>query len=295
MGRGAGTQSHELAVRGFQGGGVTMEDFRVVAATMRSPVGKKPENLERMEFWVSQAAQSGAQAVCFPELNISGYGLRGEVGAWAEPIPGPSSDAVVEMARSHNLLILAGLVEEGIGGGFFISQFAVGPEGLLGVYRKIHLGPSEEETYQAGDQCAVFRYGQTTFGIELCFDGHFPELSTLLALQGAEVIFIPHASPRESSEQKQERWLRYLAARAYDNSVFVVACNQVGENESGLAFSGTGLILSPRGEVLAAGREGGEGTILADLKQDTLRGVRENPRGFFLRKRRPDIYRQLWR
>jgi predicted amidohydrolase len=262
---------------------------------MRSPVGKKAENLERMEFWVSRAARSGAQAVCFPELNISGYGLGKEIGACAEPVPGPSSDAAVKMARSHNLLVLAGLVEEGAGGGFFISQIAAGPEGLLGVYRKIHLGPYEEGAYQAGDHCPVFRYGQTAFGIELCFDGHFPELSTLLALQGAEVIFIPHASPRESSAQKQERWLRYLAARAYDNSVFVVACNQVGENEAGLVFSGTALILSPRGEVLAAGRGEGEGTILADLKRDTLRGVRESSRGFFLRKRRPDVYRGLGR
>lgn len=270
-----------------------MENLRVAAVTMRSSVGNKIENLERMESILGQAVREGAQAVCFPELNISGYSLRKKLDSLAEPIPGPSSEAVVKMARSHGVLVLAGLVEKGMGSGFFISHVAVGPEGLLGVYRKIHLGPPEEGIYRAGDESPVFQYGKTAIGIELCFDGHFPELTTLLALKGAEVVFIPHASPRESSEKKQERWLRYLAARAYDNSVFVVACNPVGKTESGLDFSGAALILNPRGEVLADSRDDGEGMIFADLKRETLRGVRESSMGFFLPRRRPELYRKL--
>ena len=260
---------------------------------MRSAVGRRAENLARMETWADRAARRGAGTVCFPELNISGYTLKEKVDSFAETIPGPSTDAVVRMAKNYNLLILAGLTEKRGVNQFFISQFAAGPGGLLGVYRKLHLGPAEEGIYQAGDECSVFEYGKTAFGIELCFDGHFPELSTLLALKGAEVIFIPHASPRESCGEKQERWLRYLAARAYDNSVFVVACNQAGKSESGLNFPGAALILTPRGEVLAASRDDEEGMILAELKRDTLQSVRESPRGFFLRKRRPELYREL--
>ncbi len=260
---------------------------------MRSVVGKKAENLARMEALADQAARKGARVVCFPELNISGYGLREKMDSFAETIPGPSTEAVLEMAKTYNLLILGGLAEKRGENQFFISQLAAGPEGLLGVYRKLHLGPAEEEIYQAGDECRVFQYGKTIFGIELCFDGHFPELSTLLALKGAEMIFVPHASPRESSGQKQERWQRYLAARAYDNSVFVVACNQVGKTESGLNFSGAALILDPRGEVMASSRDDGEGMILAELNKDALQRVRESPRGFFLRKRRPELYREL--
>lgn len=270
-----------------------MEDLRVAAVVMRSKVGHKAENLERMESLVTRAAGRGAQVVCFPELNISGYGLQQEMDSFAESIPGPSTEAVLRMAREHRLLILAGLAEKGAGKRFFISQFVAGPEGLLGVYRKIHLGPAEEGIYQPGSECPVFRYGKTPFGVELCFDGHFPELSTLLALKGAEAIFIPHASPRETPGEKQERWLRYLAARAYDNSVFVVACNQVGETESGLGFSGVALILDPRGKVLAASQEKGEGMILADLKSNFLQEVRKSPRGFFLSRRRPELYKGL--
>lgn len=270
-----------------------MEDIRVAAVVMESKVGKKAENLARMEPFVRRAADQGAHIVCFPELNISGYSLRQNISSFAEKIPGPGSEAVLMMAREHGLLILAGLAEEGVEGKYFISHFAASPEGLLGVYRKLHLGPPEEGVYQPGCDWPVFQFAGCTFGIELCFDAHFPELSTMLALRGAEIIFMPHASPRETPPEKKERFLRYLTARAYDNSVYVVACNQTGETESGLAFPGTALILNPRGEVMAADGDGGEEMIFADLKEADLKKVRENPQGFFLRRRRPALYKEL--
>jgi len=270
-----------------------MEDLKIAAAVMRSAVGRKAENLARMESLVREAAGQGAEAVCFPEMNISGYGLRQEMEDFAEPIPGPSTEAVQRMARVYGLWVLAGLAEKRGPHEYFISHIAAGPEGLMGVYRKIHLGPPEEGIYQAGTECPVFHSGQADFGIELCFDGHFPELSTLLALKGAEIIFVPHASPRESAAEKKERWLRYLPARAYDNSVFLVACNQLGQTESGLNFSGSALILDPKGEILAENPDGEEGVIVAQLKAETLRRVRENPKGFFLPRRRPGMYRDL--
>src|SRR3972149_3296128 len=109
MGGWVGPESHGLPRVGFGGGGIAMEDLRVAAVVMRSRVGKKAENLARMESFVVQAAQKGAQAICFPEMSIRGYGLRQEMGSFAEPIPGPSTEAVLEMARAHRLLILAGL------------------------------------------------------------------------------------------------------------------------------------------------------------------------------------------
>ena len=78
-----------------------MEDLRVAAVAMRSVVGKKAENLARMESLTDQAARKGAQAVCFPELNISGYGLREKMESFAETIPGPSTDAVLKMAKTY--------------------------------------------------------------------------------------------------------------------------------------------------------------------------------------------------
>jgi len=270
-----------------------MEDLRVALAVMRSVIGGKAENLIRMEGLAREAARRGAQVVCFPEMNISGYSLRREMGSIAEPIPGPSTEAVLQMARNFGVMILAGMAEKEEKGRYFISHFAAGPEGMIGVYRKIHLGPPEEGIFQAGSECPVFSIAKARFGMELCFDGHFPELSTVLALKGAEILFIPHASPRESTAEKKERWLRYLPARAYDNSLFVAACNLLGGTESGAVFSGGALILGPKGEVLAESRDGGEEIVLGTLKRKTLRRVRENSKGFFLARRQPDTYQEL--
>ena len=270
-----------------------MEDLRVAAVSMLSAIGNKTANLSRMEFLVRKAAQSGAQAVCFPELNISGYSLKKNQAEIAEPIPGPSSEAVWQMAQKNEVLILAGLAEKK-DGNIFISHFAASPEGILGAYRKIHLGTTEDGIFQAGEECPVFRYRGTNFGVELCFDGHFPELSTILALKGAEIIFIPHASPRESGEEKRGRWLRYLSARAYDNSVFIVACNPTGKTENGIVFPGAAVILDPKGEVCASIQGEEEEVVCADLCKGSFLKVRENPHGFFLNRRRPELYaRQL--
>jgi len=274
-----------------------MEDLRVAAVSMLSAIGNKAENLSRMESLVRKAVQSGAQAVCFPELNISGYSLKKNQAGIAEAIPGPSSEAVWQMAQKNEVLILAGLVEKK-DGEIFISHFVASPGGILGAYRKIHLGTMEEGIFQTGEECPVFRYRGTSLGIELCFDGHFPELSTILALKGAEIIFIPHASPRESGDEKRGRWLRYLSARAYDNSVFVVACNPTGKTENGFVFPGAGVILDPKGEVLASSQGEEEELVHGALRKEALLKVRENPHGFFLNRRRPEIYRQAaekWR
>jgi N-carbamoylputrescine amidase len=113
-----------------------------------------------------------------------------------------------------------------------------------------------------------------------------------LALKGAEIIFIPHASPRESGEEKRERWLRYLSARAYDNSVFLIACNPCGRTENGFTFPGAAIILNPKGEVLASNKKDEDEVVYALLQKETLQRVRENPHGFFLNKRRPELYKE---
>jgi predicted amidohydrolase len=269
------------------------ENLKVAAVVMQSAVGKTAVNLERMEDFARRAAAQRVQILCFPELALTGYTLRKENLSIAEPIPGPSSDTVLEVARKNQVSILTGLMERDERGRTYISHVAASPQGLLGVYRKIHLGPAEEGIFHPGEEPSVFCDGGWTYGIELCFDGHFPELSTLLALKGSQMIFIPHASPRESPTEKRERWLRYLAARAYDNSVFLVACNQVGPSEMGLDFPAAALILSARGEVLAANQGEGEEMVTAELDAGALGEVRESSRGFFLKRRRPVLYRDL--
>lgn len=270
-----------------------MDDLRIAAVVMQSVLGKTRDNLSHTRDWVSVAASDGADLVCFPEMNLTGYSARESIRSVAEPIPGPSSQAVVQMARETGVLILAGIVETDGEGTIFASHFVASPQGLQGVYRKCHLSPFEQSLYSPGDTISVFRAKGCTFGIELCYDAHFPELSTLLALKGAEILFCLHASPRGTSEQKMNSWLRHLTARAYDNGVFVVATNQTGTNEDGLGFPGLALVLNPSGEVIAERVSQKEGILFADLREADLAHVRENKMRSFLPNRRPELYEGL--
>jgi len=271
-----------------------MDDLRVAAVVMRSGFGETTSNLASMERFVRQAARSGAHIVCFPEMSITGYVLRSEIEKFAEPIPGPSTSEVQRMARENKVGILAGLAELTGSHAMAMTQVVVSPSGTMEIYRKLHLSEGEQGLFEGGCDAPVFKVGGTTFGVQLCYDAHFPELSTILALKGAEVFFMPHASPPpETAEQKRMRWLRYLSARAYDNSAFVVACNQTGDGGAGIRFSGVALILDPRGQLIAETSGDEERMIIADLKADTLRKTRNTRMGFFLARRRPELYGML--
>lgn len=224
-------------------------------------------------------------------MGITGYALKDEIRDFAEPVPGPSTREVRRMADENDIIIIAGLAERAESEGIAITQIVASPDGTMDVYRKLHLSMGEQDFFEAGSEAPVFKTANTMFGIQLCYDAHFPELSTILALKGAEVLFMPHASPPpESADQKRERWLRYLAARAYDNGVFVVACNQTGNGGAGIHFSGVALILDPRGEVIAETSGDEEKMIVAELKAEILARTRNTRMGFFLAHRRPELY-----
>ena len=270
-----------------------MEDVRVAVVVMESVVGKTSDNLTRIEAFALDAAAQGADLVCFPEASITGYRVDATIATYAEPIPGPSSNVLVSLSKYTGLTILSGLIERGEDDDLFISHIVTSPDGLGDVYRKLHLAPNEENIYSHGDRLPTYRYGETTFGVELCYDTHFPELTTVLALRGVEVLFLPYASPRETPMEKRERWIRYLSARAYDNSIFVVACNQVGRYDTGLTFPGVAIIFDPKGRVMTESCGEGERMAITDLRSGVLKHVRESKMGFFLSRRRPEVYRSL--
>jgi predicted amidohydrolase len=270
-----------------------MQDIRIAAVTMRSVVGETSANLARMEKFVEEAHNQAVKLICFPEMCITGYSINEDILQHGEWIPGPATDAVVGMAKAYDMAILAGLAEKMRDGSLRMSHFVAGPGGIMGVYRKIHLGLIEQRLYGAGKRAPVFKLGDFNFGIELCYDSHFPELSTMLAIKGAEAIFIPHASPQETPSEKRDRWMRYLAARAYDNSLFVVTCNQADLNSDGLAFPGVAMIIDPRGRVVKEFIGGVEGMIIAELRARDLQEVRGDGKRYFLRHRRPEIYGEL--
>ena len=267
-----------------------MNDIRIAAVIMNCPIGRVQDNLDRMAVWIQAAKKQAADLVCFPEMNVTGYSTRDEIKDSAETVPGPISQSVLAMAREFKLAILAGLLEKDSRGRVFASHLVVTPRGLAGIYRKIHIAPPEADVFSAGDTIALFKIKGVKLGIQLCYDVHFPELSTRMATDGADVIFMPHASPRGTPTGKFNSWMRHLPARAFDNGLYVVACNQTGNNQSGLNFPGLSVILDPAGRIIKKNTGGKEHMVVADLKADELEKVRSHRMRYFLPNRRPDLY-----
>ncbi len=269
-----------------------MENTRIAAVVSNSPVGHTRENLDRMGEWIRTAQDRCVTLICFPELNITGYSHHPDIIQHAQKIPGPVTDELAQLACSVGITILAGMVEKDDQGRLFASHLVLKPEGEIGVYRKVHTSPPECEIYTPGDQIPLFEVSGTKFGIQLCYDAHFPELSTVMALNGVDIIFIPHASPRGTAPIKHNSWMRHLTARAYDNGVFIVACNQTGDNLKGLSFPGNAVIIGPSGDILDQSLSGKEGILVTDLKAADLSRVRNHKMRYFLPNRRPELYNE---
>lgn len=267
-----------------------MKNIRIAVVVSNARVSETAKNLARMKEWVKKAAKNQASIVCFPEMTVSGYHVRKEIIDAAESIPGPATDYLADLAKKFHIIILAGMAEIDANGHLYATHAVIDPTGIIGIYRKIHLGPSEKKLFQSGDNVSVFTHKDVTFGIQLCYDAHFPELATAMALKGADIVFIPHASPRTTPEEKIKSWMRHLPARAFDNGMFIVACNQCGKNGKGLSFPGVSVVLNPAGEMIESYTGIDEHMMIVDLKAADLKKVRAHKMRYFLPNRRPEIY-----
>ena len=280
-----------------------MKNLHIALSVFSSEIDRPYENALRMAGVVETAAKEGAEMVVFPELSVTGYGIRGEV----SPIQvfGVGRHKAVtllkETADRLNVVIMAGLAEKSdfsetekmqpndFSYPIFLSQAVFIPDKPTTVYRKLHLGPPEVDRFKAGDTLPVFHALSTSFGVQLCYDAHFPELSALMTIKGAEVIIIPHASPRKTPEEKLRSWLLHLTARSYDNSVFVLAVNQVGEYINGMHFPGVAIALNPSGELIASYTGNVERLLHVELKKEDMDIVRGHRMRYFLPNRRDDL------
>lgn len=267
-----------------------MRDIKIAAITCDAPVGEIDQNLDTTIQWSLKAKAAGADLVCFPELNITGYCNRAEMADIALPVPGRISQCLSELSKDEKIVVLAGLAEQNPAGAPFASHCVFSPDGQVRIYRKVHTAPPEKKTYTPGSSIPVFKTKGITFGIQLCFDAHFPELSAVMTDKGAEILFIPHASPRGNAEEKHDSWMRHLTARAFDNSVFVVACNQIGENCNGLSFPGNAMVISPSGELIEKDISPHASMLIAELNAADLEAVRSHPMRHFFPHRRPELY-----
>ena len=275
-----------------------MKKTRIALVQMQAETGNVKGNLAKIADYTERAAKDKVDVICFPELSITGYNkIKGYL--TPETIPGPSADYISSLACLLRVIILAGLPEKSSSERPFISQMVAFPEGKVAVYRKTHLGKTEVSAFSPGDKIPVFQGETANFGIGICWDMHFPELSTVLALKGAEIIFAPHASPKVMGNRR-ESWLKYLTARAYDNGLYVAACNLVGTDGESKEFCGGALVLDPKGNIVAESFTGEEGMLVADLDPDLVNNMRQKERkvmsdSFYLDFRRPELYSDLRR
>ena len=271
-----------------------MDDLKIAAVCMNAEPGEIETNLDRIWMFVTKASSEGADIICFPELCVTGYTLKDPNDVYKSFSHHKVMERLTHMAQEAGLVLIAGLIDISAAGiRPSIAQAVIGPEGLIGVYKKTHLSHPEKDIYQAGQENKIFSYGNTTFGIQICYETHFPEISTTMALMGAELLFIPHASPRGDPKEKLASWMRTLPARAFDNGLFVVACNQVGETEEGFSFPGVAVILGPDGRIIAKYIGWEEGVVFAELKPEMLKEIRGHKMKYFLNSRRPELYEKI--
>jgi len=282
--------------------------FRTAAIQMRmSP--DPAANLERALERIAEAAKQGADVICLPELFRTPYFCQSEdsgVFDLAEPVPGPTTEAIAKAARAAGAVVVASVFERRAAGVYHNSVALIDADGeLAGLYRKMHIpdDPLYYEKYYFSPGDLGFRAIDTRvgkLGALVCWDQWYPEGARLTALQGASVLLYPtaigwHPAERASEGDAQyDAWRTMQRAHAIANGVYVVACNRVGHEPTpggkgdGIQFWGGSFIADPFGRVLAEAPHDAEAILVAEC--DTARVEQVRRHWPFLRDRRIDAY-----
>ncbi|MEX2188585.1 MAG: carbon-nitrogen hydrolase [Pirellulales bacterium] len=268
---------------------------------------RKDVNVERALARIADAAQMGANIVCLQELFAGQYPCQSEDHARfgeAEPIPGPTSEALAAAAARHGVVVVSSLFERRAAGLYHNTAVVFDADGrTAGMYRKMHIPDDplyyEKFYFTPGD--LGFRAFDTRFGrigVCVCWDQWYPEAARLTALAGAQILFYPTAigwlpdEKQEYGESQHSAWETMMRSHAIANGVFVAAPNRTGR-EGALEFWGASFVADPNGNVLARASHDKEETLLVECDLDRIDAVRTHwP---FLRDRRIDAYGDLVR
>lgn len=251
--------------------------------------------------YIEKAGEQGVQILCLQEIFNGPYFCPSQDKRWydaAEPVPGPTTEALSEYAKKYSMVIVVPVYEKEIRGVYYNTAAVIDADGTyLGKYRKQHIpqvaGFWEKFFFKPGNGgYPVFKTKYATIGVYICYDRHFPEGARCLGLNGAEIVFNPSATVAGLS---QYLWKVEQPAHAVANGYYVGAINRVGTEAPWNIgkFYGTSYFVNPRGQFVAEGSEDDDELVVADLDLSMIDEVRNTWQ--FYRDRRPDAYDEIVR
>lgn len=270
--------------------------MQVGVAQLDPGLGELETNRERCLSLLDEAAGRGCQLLVFPECASSGYMFDSpeEALPFAEEIPGgPFVRALEEACDRLGVHCVSGVLERD-GDHLYNAAVLVGPDGLIGRYRKTHLPYLGVDRFVSrGEELAVFDTALGRIGLEICYDIRFPELTRALALAGAEMIAHPTNWPLAARFSAEV----LTRARSQENQIFLLTANRVG-TERWATFCGWSQICDTNGDRLAEADEVGEALLLAEIDPDEARSKALNPvpglhEMNLFDDRRPELYGAL--
>jgi 5-aminopentanamidase len=273
-----------------------MATWKIAGVQMDCRLGNKEHNLDVICSRLREAAKNGARLVMFPECALTGYAFASKEEAlpFAESMPGPGSEAIAKECRALGVWCVFGLLEQD-GSDLFNACTLVGPQGVAAGYRKIHLPflGVDRFTTRGNRPFAVHDLGDLRIGINICYDGSFPEAARVLTLLGADLVLLPTNWPTGAATTA-----RYLVpARALENHIYYAAVNRVGE-ERGFRFIGQSRLAGCDGELLVPMGSDAEEILYAEIDPQMARRKRivKIPGKYEIDRvgdRRPEMYGPL--
>lgn len=276
-----------------------------VGLVQMSCTNDREKNLQKAIHKIKEAATKGAQIICLQELFTSLYFCDEENHdnfSLAEPIPGPSSDTLSDLAKELNIVIIASLFEKRAQGLYHNTTAVLDADGTyLGKYRKMHIpddpGFYEKFYFTPGDLgYKVFKTRFATIGVLICWDQWYPEAARITSLMGAEILFYPTAigwatsQDQATNTEQYNAWQTIQRGHAVANGVHVVSVNRVG-HEAGINFWGGSFVSNPFGTILHQASHQSEETIVQEV--DLSQTDRYRTHWPFLRDRRIDSYQPI--
>jgi predicted amidohydrolase len=268
--------------------------MRVAVAQLDPKLGEKERNLETCLTRLDEAAAAGAELLVLPECALPGYMFESaeEALPFAEEIPGPSTEALAEACRRLGTHVVCGLLERD-GDELRNAAVLVGPDGLVGTYRKTHLPFLGVDRFVApGEELNVYDTPIGRIGLEICYDLRFPEATRTLALKGADIVAHPTNFPVAARVQTE----LITVARAAENRIYLLTANRVGK-ERWAEFCGWSQIVDPYGRRLAEADELDEALLVADVEIEQARDkdyvVPGDYELYLFGDRRPELYGAL--